>query len=49
MILKACAEKSKINSLNFEKTHDFWQLHFSSKVPKKKFNILCSDSLVSQN
>ena len=35
MILNACAKKNKILNLKIEKTHDFWQLRFSSKVPKK--------------
>ena len=35
-------KNSKILNLKNEKTHDFWQLHFSTKLPKEKFNILCS-------
>ena len=29
-----------------ENTHDFWQFYFSTKLPKEKFNKLCSDSNV---
>ena len=44
-IFTACPKKSKIHNLKIEKTHDFRQLHFSTKLPKEKFNILCSDSI----
>ena len=30
-----------------EKTHAFWQLQFSTKLPKEKSGILCSDSISS--
>ena len=42
----ACPKKNKIYNLKSEKTHDFWQLYFSTKLPKEKFNTLCSDSIV---
>ena len=45
MIFNACPKKSKIFNLKNEKSHDFWQLHFSTKLPKEKFNILCSDPI----
>ena len=45
MIFNACPKKSREYNLEIEKTHDFWQLYFSTKLPKEKFNIICSDSL----
>ena len=42
----ACPKKNKINNLKIEKTHDFWQLYFSTKLPEEKFITLCSDSTV---
>ena len=45
MILNAGAQKNRIYNLKNEKSHDFWQLHFSTKLPKEKINILCSDSI----
>ena len=44
IISNACPEKSKIKNIKSEKTHDFWQLHFSTKLPKGKSDKLCSDS-----
>ena len=45
MIFNVCPKKIKIYNLKIEKTHDFWQLHFSTKLPKEKFSTLCSDSI----
>ena len=45
MIFNACLKKSKIYDLENEKTHDFWQLYFSTKLAKGKFYPLCGDSL----
>ena len=45
MIFSACLKKSKIYNLENEKTHNFWQLYFSTKLPKEKFNIIYSDSI----
>ena len=45
MIFNACLEKSKIYKLENKKTHDFWQLYFSTKLPKERFDILCNDSI----
>ena len=44
-VFSACLVKSKMYNLENEKTHNFWQLRFSTKLPKEKFNIICSDSL----
>ena len=44
-IFNACLKQSKIYDLENEKTHNFWQLYCSTKLPKEKFNIICSDSL----
>ena len=44
-VFSACLKKSKIYNLEKEKTHNFWQLYFSTKLPKEKFNKLYSDSL----
>ena len=38
-------EIEELYNLEFKKTHDFWQLFFSPKVPKEKFNTLCNDSI----
>ena len=35
MIFNACAKKNRIYNLKNEKSHDFWQLHFSTKLPKE--------------
>ena len=35
---------SEIYNLKNEKTHDFCQSYFATKLPKEKFNILCSNS-----
>ena len=43
MIFNELRKKSQIYSLKIEKTHDFWQLHFSTKLPNEKFSTLCSD------
>ena len=34
MIFSACLKKSKIYNLENEKTLNFWQLYFSTKLPK---------------
>ena len=43
-IFNACLKKSKIYNLANEKTHDFWLLCISTKLPKEKLNSICSDS-----
>ena len=45
MVFNACHKKSKVFNLKNEKTHNFWQLYFSTKLPKEKFNILCGDPI----
>ena len=45
MMFNANPKKSKKFNLKIEKSHDFWQLYFSTKLPKEKFNALCSDSI----
>ena len=37
--------KKKIFNLKKEKSHDFWRLYFGTKQPKKKFDLLCNDSI----
>ena len=37
MIFNACAKKNKIYNLKIEKTHDFQQSYFSTKLPKENF------------
>ena len=44
-ISNASPKKSKIFIFRVEKTHDFRQLPFSSKVSKEKVNLLCSESI----
>ena len=46
MMYDACPKKNEIYNLKTENTHDFWQLDFSTKLPKEKFNTLCGDSNV---
>ena len=43
MIFIACPKKNKIYNSKSEKSHGFWQLYFSTKLPNEKINILCSD------
>ena len=43
MILNACPKKNETYKLKIEKSHDFWQLYFSTKLQKEKFNMICSD------
>ena len=45
MLFNACPKKYKIFNIKIEKTHDFWQLYFSTKLSKENFNILCSHSI----
>ena len=45
MIFNACPKNSEIINLKNQKTHDYRQSHFATKLPKEKFNILCSDSI----
>ena len=45
MIFNACPKKNKIYNLKVEKSHDFWQSHFATKLPEEKIDILCSDSI----
>ena len=37
-------ELQEIYNLESEKTHDFWQLYISPKVPKEKFGTICGGS-----
>ena len=41
----ACPKKCEIQKSKIEKTHDFWQLHFSTKLPQEKYDKLSSDSV----
>ena len=45
MTFNACLKKNKIYNLKLEKSYEFWQLHFSTKLPKENFVILCGDSI----
>ena len=45
MIFSTNSKTSEIYILKNNKTHDFWQSYFASKLPKEKFDILCSDSI----
>ena len=36
MMFNTCPKKNKIYNLKSEKTHDFWQFYFSTKLPKEK-------------
>ena len=45
MLFDIRPEIEEIYNLDNEKTHEFWQLHFSPKVPKEKFDTLCNDSI----
>ena len=38
-------ELEETNNLQKEKTHNFWQLYFSQKVTKEKFDTLCKNSI----
>ena len=42
MIFNACPKKNKVYKLKIEKSHGFWQSHFAMKLPKEKFDFLCS-------
>ena len=45
MIFEVRPEKERIFNLKNEKTLDFWQLYFSTKLPKEKFDTLCNNSI----
>ena len=45
MIFEVRSEKKRIFNLKSEKTHDFWQLYFSTKLAKEKFDTLCNNSI----
>ena len=45
MIFQIRPEKKRIFNLKNEQTHDFWQLYFSTKPPKEKFDTLCNNSI----
>ena len=36
-------ELKEIYEIKKDKTHAFWQLYFSPKVPKEKFETICND------
>ena len=44
MIFDTYSKQSEIYNLKNKKTLDFWQSYFATKLPKEKFNLLCSDS-----
>ena len=45
MIFEARPEKKKIFDLKNEKSLNFWRIYFSTKLPKEKFDTLCTDSI----
>ena len=45
MVFNACPKQNKLYILESEKTHEFWQIYFSTKLPKEKFITLCSNSI----
>ena len=45
MTFNACPKENKTYNFKIEKSHNFWQLYFSTKLLKEKFNKLCSDSI----
>ena len=45
MIFDVRPEKEQIYNLNNVKTHNFWRIFFSTKLPNEKFDILCNDSI----
>ena len=45
MIFNACPKKNDIYKLKNEKTHDFWQTQFATKLSKEKLDVLCIDSI----
>ena len=45
MIFEVRPEKKNLFNLKNEKTHNFWQLYFSTKLPKEKFDTLCNNSI----
>ena len=45
MIFEVRPEKKRLFNLKNEKTHDFWQLYFSTKLAKEKFDTLCNNSI----
>ena len=45
MIFESRPEKKKIFNLKNDKTLEFWLLYFSTKLAKKKFDLLCNDSI----
>ena len=44
MIFDTYSKQSELYNLKIKKTLDFWQSYFATKLPKEKFNLLCSDS-----
>ena len=45
MIFEVRPEKKRIFNLKNEKTHDFRQLYFSTKLAKERFDTLCNNSI----
>ena len=45
MIFHVRPEKEQISILKNVKTHSFWCIYFSTKLPKEKFDTLCKDSI----
>ena len=45
MIFDVRPEKEQIYNLTIVKTHNFWRIYFSTKLPKEKFDTLCNDSI----
>ena len=44
LIFNTYQSRKNIYNLKDEKTLDFWQSYFATKLPKEKFDILCKDS-----
>ena len=45
MIFSTYSKIGDLYKLKTGKTHDFWQSYFPTKLPKKNFVILCSESI----
>ena len=45
MISNAYPKKTKKNNIKNGKTNYFWQLHFSTKLPKEALSNFCNDSI----
>ena len=48
VIFKTYHNRKDIYDLKDEHTLDFWQSYFETKVPKEKFDVLCTTNNISE-